>query len=184
MKPSMTLKTGIVLITSALICLPQLATAQGNLVENGGFDTSADNWTLTGTISYYNVKNGNPPGEVVFWGLGGAASQTINGLTPGFVYTVSGDYLNIGLGGTSTNYSFGVSIDGIFLFETAAPADFSWYSFNFEYTATSSSALLSLSQIDANPYAIDNISMEGVPEPSVFGLLVLGGIFFGLRRRC
>jgi hypothetical protein len=107
-------------------------------------------------------------------------------LTPGFVYTVSGDYRNISLGGTSTNYSFGVSIDSVFLFETAPPTNSNWYSFNFEYTATSTSALLKLSQIDANWYAIDNISMEVVPEPNSLCLIGIGGIigamFFKNRK--
>ena len=41
----MTLKTYIVLTALALSCFPQLITAQGNLVVNGGFDTNADGWT-------------------------------------------------------------------------------------------------------------------------------------------
>ena len=62
-----------------------------------------------------------------------------------------------------------MALDGVFLFETAALADFNWHSFSFDYTATSTSAFLSLeAQINGTDYAyfIDNISIEAVPEPN------------------
>jgi hypothetical protein len=160
-----------------------MATAQGNLVVNGGFDANAGGWTLTGS-GRYDAKNGNPSGEVDFGGSEGAASQAINSLTPEFIYNVSGDYQAIVAGGTSTNnYSFGVSLDDVFLFGTATPTNSNWYSFNFQYTATSSSTVLSLSQISGVYYNIDNIAMYAVPEPSSLCLIALGGIMSAMLFR-
>ena len=67
---------------------------------------------------------------------------------------------------------------------------FNWHSFSFDYTATSTSALLSLeAQINGtdDSYEIDNISMEAVPEPNSLCLVGVGGIisamFFKNRRK-
>jgi len=181
----MTLKSYVILTTLVLSCFPQLAIAQGNLVVNGSFDTNAAGWTLTNGASY-NIKNGNPPGEVDFerFGGGATASQTINSLSPGVFYTVSGDYRGIAPVVTSTNYGFGVSLDGVFYFETTAPTNLDWYTFSFLYAATSSSTVLTLSQIDGNFYGIDNIAMYAVPEPSAISFILLGsGVLFYVRRR-
>jgi len=186
MKPYMTLNISVVLIALALSCFSQSATAQGNLVVNGGFDTDSSGWILTNiSVSEgggYHATFGNPPGSVLLYNPSlpedPTASQIINGLTPGDIYIVSGNYR--GGGKNVTDNSFGVALDGIFLFETAAPADFfSWHSFSFDYTAASTSALLSLeAQINGtdDSYTIDNISMEAVPEPSSLCLIGIGGI--------
>ena len=195
----MTFKISIVLATLAVFCLPQSVAAQGNLVINGGFDTDTSGWILT-NINFpegggYQFTFGDPPGSVFLYNpLFGSrapvpmASQTINGLTPGNLYIVSGNYL--GGGKDITDNSFGVALDGVFLFESAAPADLNWHSFSFDYTATSTSALLSLeAQINGtnDSYEIDNISMEAVPEPNSLCLVGVGGIisamFFKNRRK-
>ena len=183
----MTLKIYIVLTALALLLLPQSVAAQGNLVVNGTFESGSTGWTLTN-------------GAIVAWGWGGdpgvacflissnespanepTASQAINGLLAGTSYIISGNYeVGKDRGGASpTNASFGVAIDDTFLFEVAASPNGRWQSFSFSYTAASSSVLLSLSsQINGTgvEYAIDNISMEAVPEPSSLWLIGIGGI--------
>lgn len=173
----------VVLICLMLLSSVQTVTAQGNLIVNGGFDTSSngiapDGWTLT--AGYWNIKNGDPLPDVVLSG-GGTASQTIYSLTPGTLYTVSGDY---GCSGTdTTNTSFEVLLGGVPLFGTAVPTNSSWNSFSFEYTASSSSVVLTMWQItggnySVGDYSIDNISMYAVPEPTTFALLGLVGVLF------
>jgi hypothetical protein len=175
------MKTHISIIVSALLLLSRLADAQGNLVVNGGFDTDASGWAATNVSgSGYLISGGNPGGFFALVGPSASIptiSQEISGLTPGQLYVVSGDYKSGGKNFAAN--SFGVALDGNFLFLANSPADYNWYSFSFDYTASSTSALLSLSsQLNGTgySYAVDTISMHSVPEPSVsclFGLCVL-----------
>ena len=179
-----------VLICLMLLSFAQSATAQVNLVVNGGFDTSASGWTITNVSGGggYLSSAGDPAGSVLLYNPASpnlpTASQEINSLVPGQLYIVSGDYS--GEAQNHTNNSFGVALDGVFLFQTAAPADKYWHSFDFDYTATSSSALLSLSVLINGPdyaYYIDNIAMEAIPEPSAWSLIFLGSSLFIFVRK-
>jgi hypothetical protein len=186
MKSQILFKAALVIMTLSFLYFPKSAKAQGNLVLNGGFDTSATGWTLLG--GYYNSKNGNPPGDVVLEGLTGSATQTINGLTAGSTYIVSGSYQGEA-GVPSPNPSFEVTMDGNVLFEIATPADNNWDNFTFLYTASSSATVLSIDAFNgiAQAYSIDNISMQGVPEPAAWALITLGGGVFYVyarKRKC
>src|SRR5437867_3626864 len=119
--------------------LPQ-ATAQGNLVANGGFDTDASGWTTNASSGYYDRFKGNPGGCFTLTSPSTNTpmiSQTINGLVPGSHYAISGTY-SIEGGYIVSTPSLGVGINGVFLYQVAPP-DYSWHSSTFEYTATSSS---------------------------------------------
>jgi hypothetical protein len=174
------------------VLLPEMAKAQGNLVFNGTFDSDALGWTLSNGADW--SPGGNPGGSVLLDNPGPSpstdptASVSINGLTPGFVYIVSGDYQKSKDrgGGSSTDSSFGVAMDGVFVLETTLADQFIWHSFIILYTATSSSAVLSLSsQINGTgiSYGIDNIAMYAVPEPSTYALLGLGLLALAWWRR-
>ena len=182
-----------VLTTLLLVSVPHGARAQGTVVVNGGFDTSAAGWTLSDG-SFFGASFGNPPGSVRLDNanpspsITPSASQTVTGLVSGATYAVSGDYLLQGKNPPPGN-SFGVAVDGVFLFQTAAPIDINWYSFNFLYSATDSSAVLSLASMlngTGIPYIIDNIAMYRIPEPSsslLMGLGVLASAVFLKHRR-
>jgi hypothetical protein len=162
--------------------------AQGSLVFNGGFDTNASGWTLQNLSlgGGYEATKGNPPGDVALDAtpsppLEPTASQLIAGLIPGSTYLVSGDYRNIANrgGGSATDPSFGVAVDGVFFFQGFPQTNNSnWRTFSFFYDATSTSATLSLSaQINGTgvSYAVDNVGMF-VPEPGAVSLGLVAGI--------
>jgi hypothetical protein len=190
------MKLYVFLQSLALLTLPHLTLAQGNLILNGGFDTSANGWTIINTPGGfgYSSVGGNPGGCVLLDNVSPSlssdptASQTVNILTPGITYVVSGDYQqgkDRG-GGSVTNASFGVAIDGNVLFSAVAPGNFTWQHFSFSYIASSASATVSLSsQINGTgiSYLIDNISIQVVPEPSLLSLLAISGLGFYWRNR-
>jgi hypothetical protein len=195
MKPYSPLPTAIILLTALLLVFPQLVNAQGNLVINGSFDVDASGWTTSNIGNnggYVNAK-GDPGG---YFFLGSAThsssiyptiSQTVTGLIAGDSYIVSGNYAFLDQGTLPTDASFGVAINSVFLFEAVAESgEIQWPNFSFLYTATSSSAVLSLSSEINNTdiqYGIDNISMEAVPEPSSSWLILFGsGVFLYARR--
>lgn len=90
-------KVCLTVITLACLCFPQVATAQGNLVVNGGFEAGSQGWTFN---KWVGVSAGGDPG--IFALLYNddlsdptvpTASQIVGGLTAGDSYIISGDYL-------------------------------------------------------------------------------------------
>jgi hypothetical protein len=167
------------LAVAALLLNSQLADGQDNLVINGSFSGNANSWTITNTPGGFGYHSavGNPPGGVQLDNVfpsppsDPTASQTISGLTPGVVYLVSGDYRRVkvrGSGLPTDQPSFGVAIDGDFLFTTLDPGFLDWRHFSFPYTASSTTVLLSVSsQLNGTgfSYDIDNIAMQAAPQP-------------------
>lgn len=145
-----------------------------NLIVNGGFNTNATGWSAANnSFGGYVCCKGNPGG---FFSLDSGTpslttdptvSQVITGLIPGVHYVVSGDYekeIDRG-GGSPTGLSFGVAIDGAFLYESPQ-SDFAWHSFAFSFAATSPSVTLSISAQRNGTgvsYEIDNIMMQQTP---------------------
>ncbi|HEX3719067.1 MAG TPA: hypothetical protein VH595_13955 [Verrucomicrobiae bacterium] len=161
--------------------------AQGNLVINGDFDTSAIGWTLVGAGTSWEASKGDPAGDVIVTALAGSpatvpsASQTIDGLVPGDTYAVTGDFENVRDwgGGSPTADSFGVAINGVYMFEAAQEQPGMWNPFDFSFTASSTSETLSLAaEINGTgvDYEIDNVGVQAVPEESSLWLAVIGGI--------
>lgn len=181
-------------ILATLLLYPILGIAQGNLVFNGGFDTSAAGWLASniGVNGGYFATKGNPDGFFFLYNNAPSPTtdptirQTINGLVPGVTYLVSGDvaFSRDHGGSFPTEPSFGVALNGVSLFEFATQGQLGWQHFGFLYTPSSSSAVLSLSSQINNTdisYLIDNIFMQ-VPEPSSLALLTLGGFCFARHR--
>jgi hypothetical protein len=170
-----------------LLLIPRFASAQVNLVVNGGFDADASGWGMYPDSGYYDPLGGDPGGCFVLTNLISSINQTVAGLVPGLNYLVSGSYKYSG----TTEGSLGVIVAyDIFLID-AAPTDNNWNNFNFLYTATSSSVSLSLTPepvtlvpfLIGDPFAIDNISMEAVPEPSVMSLFCISVLFLHWRMK-
>lgn len=176
-------------LTAAVLLLCFLPwTGKGNLVYNGDFEIHSNGVSLGWAYSQYvGFSLGGNPGRFALLYNSNTSdptvptiSQTISGLSSGQIYNVSGDYRLWKPPGGSlpSDPSFGVAIDGTFLFETLEPPNTDWLNFSFDFTATSPSVVLSLSsQINGTdvPYAIDNIAMYATPEPSTISLISLGG---------
>ena len=173
-----------------VLFLTGAARGQGNLVVNGGFDTDAASWNVI-DVPYIGYVGGfgNPSGSFCLRDSLNlttvpTVSQQIDGLTPGMSYTVSGQFRSGGKGFAAD--SFGVAIDGTYLFLASSPADYEWYGYSFPYVASSTSVLLSISaQLNGTGYAyyIDNVAMYPVPEPGVLSLCGVGSLLLWRRIR-
>ena len=147
-----------------------------NLVTNGTFDISVPRngtgggWTsdvIDGSGGWVS-SGGNPGANFILNSNGGASDpiivQTVNGLVPGSCYGVSGDFTNIYPGfGSLAALSFGVAVDGVFLFEGQKGTADVWQHFSFSFTPTSGSVALLLAgerNGDDSSYRIDNISLD------------------------
>jgi len=173
---------------AALLVSDNRSFAQGNMILNGNFDNDASAWTLSGAV--WEPAKGNPGGFVALGNgstntLNATASQTVSSLSPGIAYLLTGDYAKAFNPKGDTGISFGVAIDGAYLFSSADPNDFNWHRFSFTFAPTSPSAVLSLSaEINGTQVAwqIDNISMVAIPEPSAAALLCCAGVLTFCRR--
>jgi hypothetical protein len=174
------------------------ATAGGNLVVNGGFETgNFDGWTLAGNLSDLFVGSSpNPPhsgsfaaqiGEV---GTPGTMSQDL-ATTQGTKNTLS--FWLIGTAAAGPPNLFQVAFGGTTLLNLAnyqAPTTYKEYVFN-NLLASSASTLLQFT-FQQNPsfIALDDISVTTsssvIPEPSSLTLAafaILPGIGFWSRSR-
>ena len=157
-------------------------------IVNGQFDLGAGpfGWQLVNGANSQGA-GGNPGSYVILNktpnSAPAAALQMIQGLTPGSVYEVGGDFQTVfprlrEEGGPGIE-SFGISIDGIYIAELFRPNLANgiciffcpnWATFSATFTATASQALLSIAagiNSDNTSYAIDNISVRELDAPPV-----------------
>jgi hypothetical protein len=78
-------------------------------------------------------------------------------------------------------------MNGVVLYGITDPGNNNWNSFSFFYPSSSSTAALSIDIFvpQTGAYALDNISMTAVPEPSAWVLTILGGciLFYSQAQR-
>ncbi len=175
------MKTRTILMVSAVMFSVFLAEGQGTLIVNGYFNTDASGWTTNAASGYYELLKGDPGGCFTLYG---SIGQTVDNLTPGSTYRIAGSY-DVEAGGVGSTPSFGVTLNGILAYQVA-PLDYAWHNFSFNYTATSSTAVLDLiAGINGtgDDYRVDNISMATVPEPGALSLVGLGtALGFRIKR--
>ncbi len=179
----------VTIVCSLCACLAGPAAFGQGLISNGTFDSDASGWTAQNIASLggYIGSKGNPGGYFMLDSIPSVdtdptLSQTINGLIIGATYRISGEFrMERDWDINSPVYSFGVSLNGVNLFEGMRPTDWNrWNAFDVTYTASSASVLLAIAAQRNGTgvtYGIDNISMQQVPEPAVTTLLMIGAMF-------
>ncbi len=140
-----------------------------------------------GASSYVIAADGDPD-----WL--GSLRQTVNGLTIGDSYHLTFDWAGAqqqGFAGPTTEkwqVSFGSSTQSTSVVSTPSQGFTSWQSASMDFTATSTSQLLSFLAVGTPggqpPWAlISNVSMTNVPEPGTMGFLSVAGLVFAGWRR-
>lgn len=190
----------------ALACVPALATpvilnpSFENGPNPGGFTTilggggGLSDWTVTGhSIDYignYWVASdggrsvdlaGNDPGGV---------SQLVSGFTVGGYYILYFDMSGNPDGGSNPkNLTLGITGEPNqgFAFNTSGVSHgaMGWTQNSYTFQASATSLTISFAFADSGPWgaALDNVSIEQVPEPASMVLVGLGLAALGFARR-
>ncbi len=194
-------------LRSAALALAASAAVAGsadaaNLLMNGSFETGdLSGWTVVGPNSHsLNTMRGRSDGGSIFAedgtyflgdGTVGQAttySQTFAD-TAGATYGFSFWYYASAYSADNPATNLFASVNGVKLFEPAATDDLAWYLATGTFTGTGSDTFAFGSRNDPAGNFFDNFAVAevtgGVPEPGVWGLMILGFGLSGaaLRRR-
>jgi len=161
------------------------ATAQAELVVNGGFETgNFSGWTQVGDTGFTSV-----------WGTashGGSFNAYFGPVTPGGIeqalVAAAGSVINVSFWVRSedelTPNSLNVTLDGQ---SVAALSDITvtdWTQYSATITVTNANPVLNFTLTNPNGYTdLDDISADIVPAPASVALLGLGGLLAARRRR-
>ena len=150
----------------------ELAEPGSNRIANGNFDADAAGWTSS-HIDFAGGwrSSGGHPGGMFILNDGGAASsdpsieQTALQLTPGIVYTISGDFIGASTASSPAgSVSFAVDVNGVTVLTAPATDTVSWRSFSVDFMASSTSAQIRFraeTNGTDNDFSIDNIAVMG-----------------------
>jgi hypothetical protein len=174
------------------------AGAQANAVFNGGFETGdLTGWTLTNSSQFDAVCQ---PGEQIgaaycmvnsgdyamsFGHDGGVTTLSqVLATTPGASYDLDFYLANDNPRDVGVT-TFDVLWDGVDVYSLSSPQpSFSYTPISLDVAATSNSTTLSfLAQQDPSQWFLDDVSVQGVPEPATMLTVGLTLIAAGLARR-
>ena len=191
---------------AAALLLP--ATANAATVVNGDFETGPNPGSFTtvnagGTIGAWTVLSGSVDYIGTYWQpQGGSRSVDLNGNSQGAIEqaiaTVIGQAYEVTfwLAGNPDNGPeiktvkvAAADANGMFTFDTfgVSRAAMGWQKYTFNFTANSTSTLLSFASQNQSAYgaALDTVSIAAVPEPATWAMMLFGFVLVGgaMRRR-
>lgn len=172
----------------SLVFMSVSGASAANLVTNGGFETGdLTGWTI-GTLSFAPtvvtnfVDAGSFAAQIAgFSFLPNTIGQTI-ATTPGTAYVLSFARLQNLAGPTIL---LDVTWNGVSVFSELNPSTPGYQTFTAGVVGTGSDALVFESANDNNFTFLDSVSVNGVPEPASWAMLIAGFGMTGaaLRRR-
>lgn len=142
--------------------------------------TNANSWVFTGNRPYYVRNNAAPDGALLLNEPSAEAARVITGFVPGQTYSF--DFLLSGDNKPSGRYQFLIDINGVNVFSAfgvdGLPGTNPGTPYSITFIAAGNTASVRLYQHDLGTGAspvIDNITIsDAVPEPSTWGMMLLG----------
>lgn len=204
---------GRLLLAAAAAAFVSTSASATELITNGGFEDpvishpccntvppdSLPGWSVTPNINVVNGTFGaSPPGtnlayegnqylDLVGQGGAGSISQSFNTVA-GEVYRLSFAFshnLFSGIPTASANFSVD-GLAGVLVHTGGSNADLGWQTYTGGFTADDASATLNFTNLTGGineGIFLDAVSVQAVPEPSTWALLILGFAAIGGAMR-
>ena len=161
----------------------------------GGNNSSVNGWSVTGNSvdyigSYWSAQDGSRSVDLNGNAQGGIQQtfDTLAGIQYNVTFWLAGNPDGAPITKNVLVSATGAT-DGLFSFDStgASKVNMGWSKYTYNFLATGTSTTLSFASQNAGAYgaALDNVSVNAVPEPATWALMLIGfaAVGFGMRRR-